>query len=276
MRSLKDTLHTLINKNENVRPTTLVRSLMIKMKNNINILEQNDITEFLCLFLDKMGTEVGRDLRNDMKQNTTYPNNSFHRLQRKMDIDWIQKTGKEHSPMCDLFYGQQVNQIICKDCDKIWHNYEIFQTLSLAIEGDTLEECLEKHFEETILTEWKCDKCQRGCSSKNTLMMWRMPHILVISLKRFSFSHSFTKNNARVQIPETLDLSPYILGKTRTHYKLKSVAYHSGSYHGGHYYALCKQPKGNWYIIDDDVSMDAGPTLPDASSGYVFFYEATS
>jgi ubiquitin C-terminal hydrolase len=222
-------------------------------------------------------------------ENTAYSDTPFDRQRKKMDIDWCNKVCKEYSDIIPMLYGQQISQIICNNCGKIWHNYEVYQQISVALPDGipstssqhhphtSLMECLQKHFDELPLNEWKCDRCNMGQGSTQTSLLWRNPKILIISLKRFEFdprTGHFIKNNKNVDIPETLNVSSKTIGKTKRIYHLKAIAFHSGSYYGGHYHAVCKQRDGSWYLYDDDVvhRLDSHPS--NIGNGYVYFYEA--
>ena len=273
-----------------VNPVEFARSLQKTLK--IHICEQNDITEFLSLLLDKLNTEISVNAKDRMLtivENTEYADTSYERQRKKMDIDWCEKIGKEYSDIVPMLYGQQISQIICNSCNKIWHNYEVYQQISVAIpnrntnhpnhhpQTPSITSCIIKHFEDMQLGEWKCDKCGKGQGSSQTALLWRNPKILIVSLKRFEFdprSGNFVKNNTPVNVPHTLDLSSKTIGKTKKSYHLKSVAFHSGSYHGGHYHAICINTDGTCYGYDDETVHTLSAAPNNIGQGYVFFYES--
>lgn len=270
----------LLEHHAKVRPMAFLQCIHRHMSGAINILEQNDIMEFISLFFDKFTKEEGTDARhkiNAIISNVKYENTPYDRQKLKMDKDWAEKIGKEYSRLCQVIYGQSISQITCNTCEKIWHNYDIYQDISVAIKGETLEECLVKHFQDVTLTDWKCDKCGGGKGSNRTTLLWRNPQVLIIALKRFDYvpqQNALVKNNTRISVNEILNIDRFCVGKSNKHYVLKSVAFHSGSYHGGHYHALCKCQDNMWYLVDDETTFKVGSTIPDVSSGYVFFYES--
>ena len=102
-------------------------------------------------------------------------------------------------------------------------------------------------------------------------MLWKTPPLLILSMKRFTTN--MKKINHKIQVPETLDISPHILSNdSPTQYHLKAVAYHFGSYMGGHYVALCRNPNGQWNVFDDE-SVHLAQNV-DLTQGYAYFYEA--
>jgi ubiquitin C-terminal hydrolase len=171
-----------------------------------------------------------------------------------------------------LFYGQSISQVVCADCGKIWHNYEVFQDLSVAITASTLEGCIANNFEDVRLTDWKCDKCGKGGrASVKTNMLWKVPRVLMVTLKRFDAQGR--KDGRRIAVPEVLQLDDYVLGsKAKKRYMLQSVGIHSGSFFGGHYRALCRANSSTWLVIDDESVHTIREWTHAASDGYCFFY----
>lgn len=266
-----------------VKPMAFLQSIAKYMSNAIDICEQNDIMEFISLFFETFLRVEGIDVRQKMFtviNNISYNDTSYDRQKYKMDRDWAEKVGKEYSKLCPLVIGQSISQIVCNNCHKIWHNYDVYQDISIAIEGNTLDECLVKHFEGVVLSEWKCEQCAKGSMSNRITKLWRNPSILIIALKRFDYMpqcNAIMKNSKKILINENINIERFSVGKSKNNYALKSVAIHSGSYHGGHYRAVCRHKDCNWYMYDDDTIMKLGTSLPDdVSQGYVFFYESTS
>ena len=87
-----------------------------------------------------------------------------------------------------------------------------------------------------------CPSCKKHQQACKKLDLWRLPEVLVIHLKRFSFSR-FLKNKLEVFVDfpiHDLDLSDYIAYKTKqtTHrYSLYAISNHYGNMGGGHYTA---------------------------------------
>jgi ubiquitin C-terminal hydrolase len=265
-------------------PTNLASVLQAKMK-SIHIREQNDVAEFISLFLDAVNRELASDQTASMQHaiaDQVYRRTPYDNQRRRMDIDWLRLTGKEHSPIIDAFYGQYISQIDCSHCHKIWHNYEIYQSISLPLPSTggpspSMNQLLEVYFKDRALTEWKCDKCSKGARSDQSIALWRNPQVLTITLQRFDVSRGISKNDSSVDVPAQLDLSKFTLQKTPGTYKkyaLKSVAFHSGSYFGGHYHCVCLAPDNTFVLYDDDTVVRLNGPPPDLSKGYMFFYEA--
>lgn len=284
---LRDIYVELWVKRNAIIPQRFLRSLQMTLGNYINIFEQNDITEFLLLYLDKLNNDLHIELLVDdedfkkVKENAKklFQEPMYADLASDMEIAWLKTIRKEYSPIMDLFYGQVVSQIICGNCRHIHHNYETYSNLSLSIKNDTntLEDCLALHFtDETINNqeqEWKCDQCNVKAPSKKSLKLWKNPNILIVSLKRFN--HQLVKKNILVKAPIELNLSKYTIHTPRVKYKLVAIANHQGSIGSGHYNCVCRHKSDKWFAIDDAMVREAQPNELDYSlnNGYVYFYE---
>jgi ubiquitin carboxyl-terminal hydrolase 4/11 len=128
-----------------------------------------------------------------------------------------------------------------------------------------LEDCLHEFAREEQLgenDEWWCPKCKAHRQAKKTLVLWRVPDIFVIHLKRFSANRSFRdKLDNLVEFPLTeLDLTDRVGDKTwieeerggeRMVYDLFAVDNHFGGLAGGHYTAYAKNfVDEKWYYFD--------------------------
>ena len=88
-----------------------------------------------------------------------------------------------------------------------------------------------------------CPGCKKHCQAIKKLDLWRLPEILVIHLKKFSYSR-FSKNKLETYVDfpiDNFDLSPYIAqsnGMSCNRYMLYAVSNHYGSMGGGHYTAF--------------------------------------
>ncbi|MQM01055.1 hypothetical protein Taro_033807 [Colocasia esculenta] len=148
-------------------------------------------------------------------------------------------------------------------------------------EAVNLFSCLEAFLREEPLgpDDMYCPGCKEHRQATKKLDLWRLPDVLVIHLKRFSYNR-FMKNklDTFVHFPvRNLDLSKYVKHKsatTRSHvYELYAISNHYGGLGGGHYTAYAKLIRENkWYHFDDG---HVSPTNEDSirtSAAYVLFY----
>ncbi|KAH7285349.1 hypothetical protein KP509_33G024300 [Ceratopteris richardii] len=146
-------------------------------------------------------------------------------------------------------------------------------------EAISLYSCLEAFLKEEPLGPedmWYCPSCKEHRQASKKLDLWRLPDILVVHLKRFSYNR-YLKNKLEtfVNFPiYDLDLSKYVPQKdAAAMYELYAISNHYGSMGGGHYTAYVKLVKGDcWYDFDDSrVSMVTQNEIKTAAA-YVLFY----
>ena len=147
----------------------------------------------------------------------------------------------------------------------------------------TLHGCLQQFMQPEVLSReeaWYCPQCKEHREATKQMSLWRLPEILTIQLKRFSFrsllwrdkiDHKVyfpiqyvtlvfflfsTKNNFVLPLNRDLDLSPYLstrssdnkVSKGRNEdeedavYELFAVVNHYGGILYGHYTAFARCP----------------------------------
>lgn len=261
--------------NNTINPISLIQVLHSKLNIHINVFEQNDINEFLTLLLDKLNDEISRPFDERFK---AYDETSLFDIQRKkMDVSWEQHHWKSYSELIPMFYGQMISQIICGNCKAIHHNHEVFMNIMVSLDKEnnpkTLQECIDNFCADEYIEEgWICDKCKQCHKSLRSHRFWRVPQILIITIKRFT--KSLSKISTSIEVPIYIDLSKYTIPPC-SKYVLRSVAFHSGSgfHYGGHYHAIGYDDH-QWTIMDDELIARTNEIPLDIGQGYVFFYEA--
>uniref|UniRef100_A0A0D9WVP5 Ubiquitin carboxyl-terminal hydrolase n=1 Tax=Leersia perrieri TaxID=77586 RepID=A0A0D9WVP5_9ORYZ len=147
---------------------------------------------------------------------------------------------------------------------------------SVALHG-----CLEAFLKEEPLGPedmWYCPCCKKHQQAMKKLDLWRLPEVLVIHLKRFSYTQ-FTRNKLEtfVDFPiRDLDLSSYVIDKSELsncHYRLYAISNHYGNMGGGHYTASIYHEEGNgWYKFDDECVRPITEDSIKTPAAYVLFY----
>lgn len=211
----------------------------------------------------------------------------FHRMCIE---SWEQFHKKDSLPWTLIHEGLQVQQICCKKCQKIYHNYEPFTSLTLEIPQDKeschLADCFHSYLKtETLnqgedLKQWKCDDCKNYTTAEKIVRFWKVPDCLVILLKRFSYTeHEYKKTNIAINIPRDFEfmMGTELLPMKKRMYSLKSIGNHYGSIQGGHYASVCLH-KDNWWRMDDLHIEHIGDIhntqwLNQNREAYVLFYE---
>ncbi|XP_070247355.1 ubiquitin carboxyl-terminal hydrolase 19 isoform X16 [Myotis yumanensis] len=115
----------------------------------------------------------------------------------------------------------------------------------------TLDQCLTLFTRPEVLAPeeaWYCPQCKQHREASKQLLLWRLPNVLIVQLKRFSF-RSFIwrdKINDLVEFPvRNLDLSKFCIGQKEEQlpsYDLYAVINHYGGMIGGHYTACARLP----------------------------------
>ena len=165
----------------------------------------------------------------------------------------------------------------------------------------TLADCIECFCQPEQLDEsdtWYCSKCKDHVKGIKKLDLWYLPPVLVVHLKRFSYSrYSRDKLDTDIEFPlQQLDLSGFIsrtafasskklrLSESGSSseltspeedpvYDLYAVSNHFGGMGGGHYTAFCQMPDTKkWYDFDDSSVSEVDPKEVQSSAAYVLFY----
>ncbi|WCJ34160.1 Ubiquitin carboxyl-terminal hydrolase 8 [Euphorbia peplus] len=147
-------------------------------------------------------------------------------------------------------------------------------------ESVSLYKCLEAYLKEEPLGPedmWYCPGCKEFRQASKKLDLWRLPEILIVHLKRFSYSR-FMKNKLETYVDfptENFDLSNYISykdGQSSNCYELYAISNHYGGMGGGHYTAFVDHGHGRWYEFDDESVSSRSEQRIKASAAYVLFY----
>ncbi|CAM6081562.1 unnamed protein product [Calypogeia fissa] len=149
-------------------------------------------------------------------------------------------------------------------------------------EAVSLYTCLESFLKEEPLGPedmWYCPDCKEHRQASKKLDLWRLPEILVVHLKRFSYSR-YLKNKLEtfVNFPiHDLDLSTYVASTSEPQgyvYELYAISNHYGSMGGGHYTAYAKLIDENkWYNFDDSHVSPVSESEVKTAAAYVLFYK---
>nr|XP_039333136.1 ubiquitin carboxyl-terminal hydrolase 19 isoform X8 [Saimiri boliviensis boliviensis] len=153
----------------------------------------------------------------------------------------------------------------------------------------TLDQCLNLFTRPEVLAPeeaWYCPQCKQHREASKQLLLWRLPNVLIVQLKRFSF-RSFIwrdKINDLVEFPvRNLDLSKFCIGQKEeqlSSYDLYAVINHYGGMIGGHYTACARLPNDRssqrsdvgWRLFDDSTVTTVDESQVVTRYAYVLFY----
>jgi len=125
---------------------------------------------------------------------------------------------------------------------------------------------------------WYCPKCETSVQAFKKLDLWKLPNILVIHLKRFSYTkYSRDKLTVNVEFPlDDLQLDNFVVNEKEKlcSFSLFAVSNHVGSLGSGHYTAYCKNSaSGEWYEFNDNtVQIIKNVKNVQSSNAYVLYY----
>ncbi|VIO94805.1 Ubiquitin carboxyl-terminal hydrolase family protein [Brugia malayi] len=138
---------------------------------------------------------------------------------------------------------------------------------------------------------WYCSKCKEHVEATKQLVLYRLPPILIIQLKRFIYTtslmtvHRRSKDDRPVRYPlDNLDLAQFLSDTApsgqETKYDLTGVVCHSGSSYFGHYISLGrllsidgKTIEIDWRNFDDSIVTRAQLSRVQNDDAYLLFYK---
>ncbi|XP_053318592.1 ubiquitin carboxyl-terminal hydrolase 15 isoform X2 [Spea bombifrons] len=125
---------------------------------------------------------------------------------------------------------------------------------------------------------WYCPNCKEHQQATKKLDLWSLPPVLVVHLKRFSYSRYMRdKLDTFVDFPVSdLDMSKFLINPNAGPccYNLIAVSNHYGGMGGGHYTAFAKnKDDGKWYYFDDSSVSVASEDQIVSKAAYVLFYQ---
>ena len=251
---------------------------------------QNDLSEFLIFMMECFHSSIMREVTMKIIGKA---NNNTDKLAVK-SFEMIRNIyNKEYSEFLDIFYGISVSTIKSLESNYTNVTPEPFFLLNLAIPESTngeiniirqgpkdmvnIYDCFD-HYTKTeslgddnkILNE----ETGKRESIERNISFWKLPHILVFTLKRFS--NDGKKDSRYIDFPiNELNLSKYISGydSNKYVYDLYGIANHIGnSGNSGHYTSFVKVANGEWWHFNDRKKDKIKEQDIKTHYAYCFFY----
>ncbi|GAA99473.1 uncharacterized protein L969DRAFT_93933 [Mixia osmundae IAM 14324] len=251
--------------------------------------DQHDSQEFLAFLLDGLHEDLNFVVKKPRPVEMTPEREAALEslpTQVASEKEWQIYTRRNNSVIVNWFQGQYRNRLQCLTCGKTSTTYDTFMYLSLPLPNKSrsevsLQQCLDAFVKEEVLEKseaWNCPRCKTRRKATKRLTLSRLPPILLIHFKRFSFKGPFSERlDTVVRYPlSSLDLTNYLppplppatanlynvkpetVGPTASsssyRYDLYAVSNHFGSLSSGHYTAFVKNNRGWWSIGDSRVS----------------------
>ncbi|XP_037103269.1 ubiquitin carboxyl-terminal hydrolase 8 isoform X1 [Syngnathus acus] len=245
--------------------------------------DQQDSQELLLFLMDGLHEDLNK--RADNRKRYKEEENDHLDDQMAADQAWNKHKLLNESIIVALFQGQFKSTVQCQTCHRKSRTFETFMYLSLPLASTSkcsLQDCLRLFSKEERLTDNNkvfCRHCKAHRDSTKKLEIWKVPPILLVHLKRFSYEGRW-KQKLQTSVDfslDTLDLTQYVIGPKQTlkRYNLFGVSNHYGGLDGGHYTAYCKNAsKQRWYKFDDHEVSEISTSSVKSSAAYILFYSA--
>lgn len=108
--------------------------------------------------------------------------------ERKSYEQILSEYDRSHPSIIDkLFSGMQRTIVTCGKCQRDSVTYNPFMTLSLTFES-SIEKSLSGFLKaESLSDKYKCEKCNKSSAATIKHELCRLPEVIVLHLKRFTF-----------------------------------------------------------------------------------------
>ncbi|KAM8917849.1 ubiquitin carboxyl-terminal hydrolase 49 [Spinachia spinachia] len=264
--------------------------------------DQQDAQEFLCELLDKVQQELDTE---GSKRRIVIPI-----TKRKLSKQVLKVLNT-------IFHGQLLSQVTCLSCKHKSNTVEPFWDLSLEFperyhsihkgsgatayqRSCTLTEMLSKFTEMEALegSIYACNHCNRRrrkssrkplalSEARKQLLIYRLPQVLRLHLKRFRWSgrNHREKIGVHVAFDQVLNIKPYCctgsghsVHRGGYTYDLSAVVMHHGKGFGsGHYTAYCYNTEGGFWVHCNDSEMKVCSVEEVCNTqAYILFYTQRS
>jgi len=244
---------------------------------------QEDAHEFLSFILNHMHDEFCHILRTQQKQESG--------KSEEDDGEWVE-VGKANktavivtkekqfmeSPITDIF-GGVLRSSLKRPNSKASVSLQPFFTLHLDIREDhitNIEDALHYMTEKEHVDGVTDSRTQSEVSASKENLIEKLPKILILHLKRFSFSSGTQKISKHIEFPINLNLKPNLFGKTIANrsYRILSVISHLGKTAANGHYTCDIRVKGGTFVRYDDARyFSVKQTEVLESEAYLLFYE---
>jgi len=251
----------------------------------------NNVPQSISLYIDKL-EDFKRQIREanflEEKKKVIENLNEYRKINKAIISKYnglrhmVELYKQKYNPFIFQIQSILVHNVECTECKNVSSNYENTPVLQLYVH-DSLNSSLDNLIKPEIIENYKCTVCNANRTINKSCKLWRTPSVLFIQLKRFEVlpNGRIRKNNTDIDIPLTIDLSPFCdqtmstENKINRVYKLKGFSNHMGSLSGGHYTAdcVCIVDNETWYHFDDSSVMRNTNKMINTANAYILMYE---
>jgi len=269
------------NRGQSVRPGTFWNRVPAAV--NDTMYEQlatkrcHDSHEFFLFLLEAVHEATIQEV--DMKIVRAPATNPEEELVHGALKAWQNAFSKEYSPFVHMFYGMFHQKTVCQECKNTSHRWEPFNTLKIPVptEGpfNLMDSLRNDMLKEEDIDGYECDKCGERRLAKKSISIWRLPLVLVLTLKRFGNDGKKIRTPVEAISLGPIDFASYFSAESperlvETRYTLRGMVDHHGTADFGHYTAQCRGAA--WHQYDDESVAEIGaPRF--GESTYMMFLE---
>ena len=237
--------------------------------------DQHDAQEFINWLMDTLHEDLNKITSRQPLQEVEFEADNLKELSV---MYWQRYCTHNQSIIVNAFQGQLLSHITCHSCGHQSHSFDVFTNLLLHIPTTstcTLDECLRNFSEEEKLTDWYCPTCKIQRSASKRIVIWKVPPVLIVVLKRFIHQKTGSRKHCSyVDFDlEDFNVNQYVAGpKSTGNYNLYAVSNHYGSVDSGHYSAHCRNGAGKWFEFNDDKVNEVSPSAVKTNAAYLLCY----
>jgi ubiquitin carboxyl-terminal hydrolase 8 len=272
----------LWNENCCISPNRFIRTIhnLSREKGYIfNGYVQNDIQEYLLFVIDTFHNSIKRKVNMNITGEVKNDNDKYALECYKMMSEYY---SNDYSDLINVFYGIQISLLKDISNNEVLNiKPEPFFILNLPlpnIEGHvfSLYDCLDEYCKMETLKDdnaWYNEETNKKVDVNKMLIFWKLPTVLIIDLKRWSYNEILKKNKNNIQIPFIdLNMNKYTYMKDNNVYDLYGICNHIGDMNGGHYNSYIKTFENKWYLFDDNNIINIDETKMNTNNAYCLFY----
>ena len=254
-------------------------NLLHQFQNTMGFLELTERPYYnsvgLCFSMkDYDGNPTNCSLQQDSHE---FVNLLFDRLE-----DMIKPTPQKYL-IRDNFSAKQCTHMTCSNCSFVKQKIEDYYILSLPVKNfSKLEDSLNAYIDGEVISDFRCDNCDKKVDINKRCSFIDMPNILMIHLQKIVFNFDTLMNEKiadRFEFPTMINMENYNIRKIvnkygindpdiekyayiddeNFEYRLVGVIIHQGVAEAGHYYSL---------ICNDNKLKDKNKGLWEDTSNY--------
>ena len=233
-------------------------NLLHQVQNTMGFLELTERPYYnalgLCFSMkDYSGQPTNCSMQQDSQE---FLNLCFDRLENML------KPSPQRYIIQDIFSAKQCTHMTCSSCNHVKSRIEDYYILSVPVKGfKTLEESFNSYTDGEIISDFRCDNCEKKVDIQKNCSLIDMPNILMIHLQKIHFNVETMMNEKisdRYEFPTYLNMEKYTINSVAAkhgindpnidkysenkgnnfEYRLVGVIIHQGIADGGHYYSL--------------------------------------